>query len=272
MKNIFCYIFVFTASLQIIVKADSTYVSPSFYYSYGNYSNKTYSESFAFYNSIQLSKKFYLLNSYDHLIINQNEWNYLQQIFLAGISVDYFPIYLKFNYAHIKGDFDYKPFLYQYSDFNNLYNFDFIYFQNLYYFGISYTYQNQIGYKAETVNQITLRLEKIISPDLFISLKPNISLLTDGRKLYSASLKIHYLLSKNFFLKAGGFAGERAYYFDSDLLTIFNQDDTQKYQVWGQLEYKLFKNISLAASYQHTNFSSYNIDYYIAGIKSSFNL
>lgn len=261
--------------------ADSLYVSPSFYYTYGNYSDKSTSKSFAFYNSLQLSFKNYLINSYDNLLIKTSDWNYKQQTFSAGIYSVYFPYFFKFNYSHIKGDYRLKDFpdfdesSLNYSDFTNLYSLDFIYYQNLFYFGAALTYQNAIGklsinqLEKQRVGQITLRFENIFSPDIFLSVKPNYTFCTDGRKLFSVAAKIHYLISPYWLIKAGGFAGKRAYYFDTDLITIFNQPQTQYWQGFVQLDYfpSLFWKFTL--NYQYTKFETYKINYFTAGVKTA---
>lgn len=251
------------------IKADSTFVSPSIYYTKGSYSEGRKSESIAFYNMFQLSEKLYLLNHYDNLKIDSIDWNYLQQTFLIGVLADFLPVVVKFNFAHYMGDFKYLPFPFESTDYSNLYSTDLFYYTDGYYFGASYTHLNQIGYKKQTSNQITLRFEKILSDEFFISFKPSYVNLIDGRNLYSAALKIHYMPVNELLFKIGGFGGERAYYFDTDLLTLFNQDDTQKYQLFAQAEYSFIKELKLIFAYQHTEFNSFNIDYYIAGIKAN---
>lgn len=250
-------------------KADSTYLSPSVYYTNGVYREGRTSNSLAFYNVLQLTKNFYLVNHYDHLEVKSSEWDYMQQTFLAGIFIDVLPLLMKFNYAHYKGDYNHLPFHYKYSDFTNLYSGDIFYYTDGFYLGAAYTHLNKIGYENRMINQVTLRLEKILSDDIFISLKPSYTKLSDGQNLFSAAIKMHYLINSNLLLKLGGFGGERAYYFDTDLLTIFNQDDIQRYQLFAQAEYSFIKELKLIIAYQHTKFNLFEINYFIAGIKAS---
>ncbi len=260
---------------------DSVYVSPSFYYTYGDYSNKNSSNSFAFYNTLQLSKRFFLINSYDNLKITARDsikWNYNQQMLSAGLFGNYFPYFLKFTYAHIKGDFKLKDYDFgSYSDYSNLFNFDFMYYQNLFYYGISYTFINSHGIltidslSKQSAHQLNLKLEYIIHPQIFLSIKPNYSKIEDGRNLLSTAFKIHYLPLPELLIKAGGFAGERAYYFDPDLLIIFNQNETQKLQVFGTVEYFPSYLLKLAVSFQHSEFAGYSINYYTAGVRLNLN-
>ena len=64
--------------------------------------------------------------------------------------------------------------------------------------------------------------------------------------------------------------GERAYFYDEDLLVIFNQDETQKKLFLGKLELNLSKNLSLPFIYQYSDFETYKIDYASAGITYKF--
>lgn len=263
-------------SLFSFLKADSTLVSPSFYFTYGNYSSKDVSKSYAFYNTSEITKNYFLTVNYDNLLITGKDWNYLQQTFLASNYVNLFPIGVKLTYAHLKGDYSYTPYRYSYSDYTNLYNLDLFYYKNLYYLGVSYAYLHAKGnlniysLAQQTASQLTLRFEKIVSNDFFLSIRPNYSQISDGRKLYSLSGKFHYLISPRLLLKAGGLIGKRAYYFDSDLLTIYNQDYTQTSLYFGQLEYSTSPSIKLISSYQYTKFKNYSINYFILGIKSNF--
>jgi hypothetical protein len=115
-------------------------------------------------------------------------------------------------------------------------------------------------------------LEKILSNELFVSLRPSFTRLNDGKNLFSASFKLHYAPMTEMVFKIGGFAGERAFYFDSDLLTIFNQNSIQKYQVFGQIEYSPIILFKLTAGYQHNRFADFNVDYLYAGVKANFNV
>jgi hypothetical protein len=250
-------------------KADSTYLSPSVYYTNGSYSEGRVSNSISFYNVLQLSGNFYLINHYDHLEVKSSEWNYMQQTFLGGLFIDVFPLLMKFNYAHYKGDYNHIPFHYKYSDFTNLFSTDVFYYTDEFYLGAAYMHLNETGYKKQITDQVTLRFEKILSYHFFISFKPSYSRLLDGRNLFSAALKSHYLVNPDLLLKFGGFGGERAYYFDTDLLTIFNQDDTQRYQLFAQAEYSFFKELTIILSYQHTKFTAFEINYLVAGLKAN---
>jgi hypothetical protein len=271
MKNylLLALIFFQTAS---VAQLSQTILSPSIYYTHGAYSNQNSSNSIALYTTLKTNNDIYFIAGYDNLNINNPDWTYLQQMFAAGTIFAIESFYIKANYAHIKGDFDYKPFFYRYSDFSNLYNADLFYYFDGNYLGAGYTHLNQIGLKTQRVNQMTIRLERIFLYDFFVSVKPSVSLLSDKGELFSVALKVHYLISPQWLAKAGGFVGKRAYYFDSDLLTIFNQDDTQKFQAFAQIEYVLNSTLRLIGNYQYSKFAAYSINYFVIGIRTNFNL
>jgi len=265
------FIFLITVSVMFAQQEEETfYLSPSVFYTNGDYTTNVQSNSAAFYNTAQLMDKFYLINHYEFLRINANDYSYDQQTFLAGGIVNLFPFYIKFNYAHYKGNFDYKLSEYKYEDFTNLYNLDLLYYIDWFYFGAAYTHLNQIGFAKANSNQITLRIERILSNEFFISLKPSFTKLYNGKNLFSASVKLHYAPIPELLFKVGGFAGERAFYFDSDLLTIFNQNYIQKNQVFTQIEYSPVSYLWLILGYQQTKFTEFKINYLVAGIRANF--
>jgi hypothetical protein len=139
--------------------------------------------------------------------------------------------------------------------------------------GLTYTFENAIGIfntnslKHQQIHQLTGRIDYIYSPSLFLSVRPNFSSLKDGRELYSLSGKITYFPIITTSIKVYGFYGERAYYFDNDLLTLFNQDETQKYQAGVQLDYYPSYYLLLSAGVQHTKFQTISINYFVAGIR-----
>lgn len=255
-----------------IIKADSLFVSPSFYHTYGSYNNKAISRAYSFYNTLQLTEKIFLINEYEQLKIEDLFFSYKQQTFVAGSYAVYFPWYFKLNYAHLKGDYEDKSVIYKYSDYTNIYNADACFFYNWFYLGGAITYFHETGCSKQSTGQFTLRIEKVISPEIYLSLKPNYSALLDGRKLWSVAFKVHYLFTPSLLLKAGGFLGERAYYFDSDLLAVFNQEFTQYNQIFAQAEYNLVPSLKTVLSYQYTTFSKFRINYFVAGIKYWVNL
>ncbi len=270
MKTLSFLLFLTSSSAFAQFEQDKLYLSPSLYYTKGNYSTNVNSNSIALYNTVQLVKEFYLINHYDHLFIDHNDYKYTQQTFLVGGFVDLFPYYIKLNYSHYKGDYGYKPFEFKYSDYTNLYNIDLVYYVDWFYLGAAYTHINQIGFAEAISNQVTLRLERILSNEFFVSIRPTYTHLNDEKNISSVSAKLHYALVTNLLFKVGGFIGEREFYFDTDLLTFFNQNSIQKYQVFGQVEYSPIEQFKFILGYQQTKFSDFKVNYLVIGIKGAF--
>ncbi len=295
------------------VYAQQTDISSSYFFTYGirageksSYPNEfMISRSHAGYTTISIDKEYYLSLAYDELYENKTRkdyknpialdtftapWNYKQRMALAAFTYSENNNYYKLGYAFFKGDFnlysdpsyDISPF--KYSDYSNLFFVDYTVYDKSWYFGGGFSYFKAKGIltldslKVQSAGQINLRVEKIISAQLFASIKPAYATLKDGRKLLSCAFKLHYQPVRALLLKAGGSVGNRAYYFDADLFTIFNQYETQKTNYFAQAEYTFLSPLTFVLSYQHTRFEPYNqtqlvpytIDYYIAGIKAKF--
>ncbi len=263
-------------------QSDSTYLSPSVFYTIGDYTSSESSRSLAFYNTLQISKKLYLITAYDNLSIEDGESEYLQQTFLGGGYVNLFPYTLKFNYGYYKGDLYYTDSTIVgnnnrnnanelvSTDITHLFNADFIYYFDWNYVGGSYTYINQTEITPLSAHQITLRLERILTNEIFISLRPNFTRTSNRKNLFSSAFKIHYAPISELIVKVGGFYGQRMFYFDSDLLLMFNQNYIQKYQMFGQIEILPTQTWKFLFGYQHTKFDDFSINYLYAGIKANF--
>lgn len=253
--------------------ADSLSVYPGFYYTYGNYSSNASSSSYAGYIPVVFNMKHTAVFGYDNLKIKTPDWNYDQQTYNAGMVFAFDPIYLKFNYAYVKGDYSEPASGYSYVDKTNILNLETFFRIGRVYLGASYVrLKMDGGILQQQTDQITGRLEWIISRRFFLSVKPSYIKVKDGRKLTSVAARIQFLPVNQLLLKLGGMAGKRAYFFNTDLLTLFNQDETQKNQVFGQLEFSPVKNFTLVLSVQHTEFDTFSINYYIAGVRTHFTL
>lgn len=270
----FVLLIVFLA--QPVSYSDSTYYAPSYYYTLGNYSNNNSSNSHAVYLTSYLGYRFTLNNHYELLNINiSKDWDYTQHTFLGGGLINYYPYFYKFYYSYKRGVFS-KNNNDIYTDHSNLFSLEAMYYHYLYYFGLHYTFANANGIlnidslNKQQVHQITGRIDHIFSPSVYLSIRPNVSILSDGRNLYSVAGKATCFLYPSLAVKVNGFVGRRAYYFDSDILTIFNQDETQQYQAGIQIDYYPFYHLLISAGYQNTKFQSYKINYFVAGLRYGF--
>lgn len=247
-------------------------VYPAFYYTNGNYSNATTSNSGSFYMPFTWNGFDYITIGYDNLSIDNQLWEYKQQMYLASGLLNFYPFYFKPGYLHIDGKFDYKPSPFTYCDNLNLYSAELLFNIDLFYLGLSFDYSKLSGNEKLVTKHYGSSLLWIVSPEFSIELKPLYTTVTDGRKLFSSSLNMNYQITDKLLFKLNSFFGERAYFYDEDLLIMFNQNETQKNLVSFRVEYEVSKEFELTGSYQYTEFNLYTIKYLVAGIKFKFNL
>jgi hypothetical protein len=184
----------------------------------------------------------------------------------AGWTKALYPLYIKLNYSHVSGKFNYLPFRYSYDDNLNVINAGLTYNYYLFYFGVSATYQNLDGIKSAEVKQIKLNADWIVSSKITLSLSPVYTSVSDGRELAAIMGKLTYRPFKMAALSFGAMRGKRAYYYDDNLLTIFNQDETQKSIYSVKLELNITDKFKLPAIFQQSEFENYSIKYLTAGL------
>ena len=244
--------------------------SPSLYYTYGDYSNGNSSNSIAGYGTIAINNFDYFSLGIEKLSIDNSSWTYDQYNLSAGFLKNIYPFYISANYMHVNGKFSRKDFFYEYNDYMNVYNIGLTYnYHRIFLSGI-FSYADLNGYRSVVNRQYEIGFTWLAADYLTLDLKPAHTNLSDGRSLYSVSGSITYYPVKNLTASISGFIGERAYYFNNQLLTVFNQDETQKSMYELRLEYKLSNKILVSGSYQRTEFNSYEINYYILGLKAFF--
>jgi hypothetical protein len=254
-------------------RGDSLYVYPSSYYTFGKYSTGERSTSISGYVTLSFNLKSFLTLGYDNLNLDYISGNYLQKNYTASFLQNSFPSYYKASYSHLRGEDNPIGSTAAATDNINLVSMEYYFFSNMFYFGIAGTYLNENN-NLENLNvfQITPRIEWVLSSKLFLSLKPNYTYVSDKRSLFSIAGYVSWNASGNLYLKVGGFLGERALYFDTDLLTIYNQNVTQTQLYSVQLDYIAIKNTKLTAGYQRSKFSTYSINYFFVGLRTAFKL
>jgi hypothetical protein len=151
---------------------------------------------------------------------------------------------------------------------SNLLSAEIFYFIKRFYLGTAYTF-HKINDEQKTIgNQVTLRLDWIVSPRIYVSLRPNFTFTSANQQYYSIAGKVNFAPTSKFIIKVGGTIGERIYYFDNDLLVLFNQQEVQKYLVNLRVDYNVSDNIALIGGIQNTKFSGYSIYHLIIGLKT----
>jgi hypothetical protein len=232
----------------------------------GNYNNQTKSTSFSVYSSLNLFSYDYLSLGFDKLKINNKEWNYDQSIYVIGYTKNIYPFYLSANLGYLEGEYSYKPFTFNYNDDINIYNTKATYNYNLFFISGSFSYLNVRGFK----NMKSYQSEAIISFHPNIKSYFGASVLntnqTDKRNLIGTEIFGSYQLFNSIRFSASLFFGERAYYFDPNTFTIFNQDDTQTGNYKFQIDYSVNHNFTFTGIYQKSLFETYSINYFSLGL------
>ncbi len=252
----------------VFSQPSTTTFLPAGYYTAGLYSNGNRSNSYAGYATVALRGLDYVVAGYDGMTIQSSLWSYDQQFFVVGGMKNLYPFYVKVNVGRIDGTFRLAGQRYSYNDQTDILNGVFLYNVDLFYVGATYTFMSVRGYTNVRSNQIGLQGDWLLDPALSVSIRPLYSRVTDGRSLISVGGEVSYAPWRTLLLRMSGMVGKRAYYFNSDLLTVFNQDETQK-SLWGiRMEYTVTSGLTLIGSYQSAGFSGYTVRYAAIGARA----
>jgi hypothetical protein len=234
-----------------------------------DYSSGRHSEEYSLYPTLAFNNRQFLTFGYDAIGINHPDWRYRQDMALVAASVNLQPWRVRGCYSRIEGKFWLRHFDYHYLDHADLASGEFLYSYAPLTFGLEYSHFSGRGYLRQQAQQYTLRAERIVSQFLSVSLRPNYSWTLDGRRLYSAYAKATIQpRASRWLFRAGGFLGERAYYFDNDLLLIYNQNETQRSLVFAQADWRVTNGFWLSAEFAHSEFRGYSINYLVAGLRT----
>ena len=272
--------------LPILITAQNTNISffPAVYYTQGTYNSNKYSSGVSLYSTIGINYYDYLTIGYDKTkLTSKYEFEYDQNLFVLGYTKSLFPLYLKANLAYQTAKYNYKPFDFNYNDNTNVYGIGLSYYFNNSYAGINYNYITLRGNKSVKVHQPSISFIYLPSQYFDLSYKLVYSTLKsdlpvyedflmgdntdDKRSLLSSIITLNYYPSYSFYLKAEASFGKRAYYFNNDMLTFFNQDDTQNFAFYSKLDYELFTNFRTILSYNYLSLDHSKIIYYSIGVK-----
>lgn len=269
MKIIVLLIFL---SSYILAQESFTIVSVSTFYTKGKYSNKISSESKALYGSINFNSDLILSSSFDLISLNYRDWDYKQKsISLSGI-VRISDFFLKVAGIKIKGEFIDNLFgqTYNYQDEVLSIASEIIYKYNWNYFGISYNYLNSPkGFDTTKASNLSLRYETFLDYYNFISIRQNFYFENNSKKLFSISSKFTHWFSSDFVANINLAVGNRKYYFDNDLLTIYNQYEVQKIVIGAGIDYSIIDEITVSGGYHHTKFENFSVNYFFLGLRSN---
>ncbi len=248
-----------------------TGINPELYYSNGNYSTSTTSNGF--YGFVNL-----VINDFDlirfgatQIYFDNKDWKYEQTNFSIGGMKNLYPFYIKTSFLYMKGKFDYKPFTSKYTD--KLYSVggEVSYNISLFYIGLNVAYTNFDTGSDLLISlnskQFGLPLTYEPSNVFLVSITPTLTTLSDRDDLFSTEVLLKYSPIKNLTTYLSGFIGKRAYFYNHNLYTIYNQNSTQLNAIDFAVEYGMFDKLTLVGGYTYTEFEDYSINYYTVGLK-----
>ncbi len=269
-----------------LITAQGNKITPSFYYTSGYYSGDAVagitSDGYQYFpysgDRSSSAKSGYItatFNTYDYFVVGYDDlkiedqfWNYDQKFYVAGIYKSFYPFGITFNYGHIAGDYTDKVYDYDYSDYTNIYNIDLRYFTNNYYFRLSSAFESVTGYEKYRLYQNGVGVDFLFSYKWFFEIMAYNTYISKRKQThYSLSSVLNYKPLTNLSFTLEGFIGKRVSFFNSDKLTIFNQDAVQNYLYALKVDYQPVEYLNLSAQYQYTEFDLFKIKYLVGGIK-----
>ena len=256
---------------DVFAQSKVTEIQPEFYYSNGNFSTSTTSNGFYGFANVIINDFDLVRIGLNKIIFDNPEWKYNQTNYSIGGVKNLYPFYIKTSFLYMNGEFDYKPLFSIYSD--NLYTvaLEIDYNVNLFYIGINFAYTNFNSGSDSLVSlnskQFGLALTYEPSSSFLISITPTYTTLSDRGSLFSTEVLLKYSPAENLTAYLSGFWGERAYFYNHHLYTIYNQNSTQTSAVNFVAELKTSDKVTLVAGYTYTEFEDYLINYYTLGLK-----
>ncbi len=258
-------------------------VSPGVFYTHGKYSDSRYSHDLAAYGTVGVRSRHFLTLVYDNIFIEHDEFTFRQEMGIAALLLSRQPWAVKFDYGQIVGRFRLKNPVERLRDESQIYSAELLYWRPTFTLGVSVSSipvtimirdddrnPSDPGGFSHDAQQTTLRGEVVLHPQWRAILRPSHTWDKDGRRLYSTTAQLNYQPTQRLLLKISLLLGERAYYFDNDLLTIYNQNETQRELLSAKAEYELGEHAALVGEYINTRFDGYSITYTVLGLKTRF--
>jgi hypothetical protein len=269
--------------------ANGDVVNPGVYLSSGNYSGQRHSTEYSAYGSVGIRNRHFISAGYSDLAISDVDWKYRQKVGTVGALFTRLPFAAKAYYSRVSGDYASKLWDYSYSDHANVISAELIYVRWPLTLGMEYARFDGSGYSRQRTDQYTLRHDLQLQSAIRLSVRPSYVWVMDGplsqadfsgstenfkgpRHLASIAGKLVWQAAPRLRISAGGFLGQRAYYFDNDLLVLNNQNETQTGMRFAQIEALVWRDVTALGEYIQTDFDEYSIEYVVIGIKSQFKL
>lgn len=262
-------------SVSFLFSQSKFFFQPSAYFTYGNYSEKSNSQQYSIYSLFSWNNYDYIVLGYDRIEISNNSniygWNYKQNNFSGGIHYWFSDQNLKLKVDFLKIAGRYKDNFINNSLLDNGYLISPEFISGVYpfYYGAGFCYFEQKGNNKLNAKQLYLRTDYYPYYKVLLNSIVSSHFISDGRKEASLQLSIFYFPVYELSLKGCFSIGARSIYYNPDLMVLYNQLETQTSNYSFQVNYNFYKNLVASIQYQRANFSKYQIDYFILGIKSA---
>lgn len=268
-----------TLFLFSFVYADSLQVYSAFFGVYGNYSDGVNSKAGSGYVTLGLNYRHHLTVGYDYLYKDGGSWSYKQQTGTLGSTLNFDPFYIKASYGHINGKYE-DTTSYTSTDYLNIYSGELLFRTGALYLGAGANYVNLNGFENRDIYQAIGRIDYYYGYIWYLSVRPTYTSVRttnavgsvmgkNKRDLFSVGFKFNHLITTGWVGKIGGSFGKRAYYYDNELFTIYNQDETQEMMLSAGIDWYPNWNTVVNVGFQYNKFDGYEVNYLIAGVKFS---
>lgn len=246
-------------------------ILPSSYFTLGEYSDKSKSNQFSFYLSGSPNSLDYFVFGFDNVSIKNDLWNYQQRNYSAGIHYWLLDYKLKFKIDGMIVDGNYKDDLYSIPDFTSglLISPELINGVYPFYYGLGYAFFNQTKNQKLTSHQVYLRSDYFPHYKFYINTIASLSFFSKRQRYLSLQTTISYFYNYELTFSSSFTIGSRRIFYYPDLMVLFNQLETQTSNYSARVDYNFYKNFFATIVYQHSKFSSYSINYFVFGIKTS---
>ena len=212
---------------------------------------------------------------FDKIAISSNSqslnWNFEQNNFSGGFHywINDLTMKCKLDFIKIDGNYSDNFIPQQLIDNGYLISPEILMGIYPFYYGVGYSLFQQSGNNKIEAHQIYARADYYPDYKLLLDAIFSSHLISDGRKQASLQLSIYYFPIYEISIKGSFTAGARSIFYNPDLMVLYNQLETQTSNYSVQVNYNFYKNFVAVIQYQRANFSSYQINYFVFGIKST---
>lgn len=247
-------------------------IQPSGYFTYGKYSDKTISNQYSIFLGGSFGYNNYFVVGYDNIKVSNDVWKYDQENYSFGFHYWILDLKtkLKFDFVSIKGKYSDNTTNRPLSDNGTLISPEVSFGVYPFYYGIGYSAFSQKGLNKINSSQIYLRADYYPHHKFLITLIPSFHLISDNSKYLSLQTSITYFPIYELSLNSTFSVGARKFYYNPDLMVLFNQIDTQTGNYSFRVNYNFYKNFVASLIYQKSKFTNYEIDYFVIGLKAPF--